>query len=171
MSGYFAWGLLAPLTVPHSALRSWHCAEQLASDYWLLHFAYTWLAICWICMFAFSLPSAASHGILEAAGKAAWMPDITQGWGPCGVCFWPQLSETVCVLEWRETLKNLWHIWAVLSAHPDWISKRRDRIWHFSSNTLCFHVNVLKLKTNMEGRGCVYNFPHSSAHVGKTLGL
>lgn len=46
MLGSFAWGLLSPLTVPHSASGSLHYAEPFANDYQLLHFTYTWLAIC-----------------------------------------------------------------------------------------------------------------------------
>lgn len=35
--------------------------------------------MCWLCMFAFFLPSNISHRMLEVAGKAAGMPATTQG--------------------------------------------------------------------------------------------
>lgn len=85
----------------------------------------------------------------ESSMNARHHPGLRALWGLfLATAVW----NTLCWSEGRHQ-KNLWHIWAVLSAHPDWISKRRDRIWCFSSNTLWFCVSALQLKTNMGGRG------------------
>lgn len=52
--------------------------------------------------------------------------------------------------------RKLWHIWAVISAYTDSISKHQEKIWHFSFNNLSLHVNALKLKTNIGGGNFLY---------------
>lgn len=98
----------------------------------------------------FFLTSNVSHRMLEVAGKAAGTPATTQGQDLVGlISAHSWLKYTV--LQCRKTWKTLWHLWAVISAYTDWISKHQDKIWHFSFNNLTLHVNALKLKTNIGG--------------------
>lgn len=87
--------------------------------------------------------------MLEAAGKAAGAPASTQGQHLVGLISAHTGWNTL--MQRRKAWKTLWHIWAVISAYTDWISKHQDRICHFSFNNLSLHVNALELKTNIEG--------------------
>lgn len=70
-----------------------------------------------MCVFSSSLPSAVIHGMLEASGKAAGTPAVTQGQGPCGVCFCPQLAEIPHAGEQGDTKKALVHMGCAFCLH------------------------------------------------------
>ena len=133
MSGSFACGLLAPLlfltvlqeacTVLSSLLMTIDCLT--------LHTADLQFAEC-ACLLS-PCPAPSVTGCWRQLGKQHERQPSPRAKGLAGsVSAHSWLKYPV--LECRETPKKLQHIWVLLSTYTDWISKHRDRIWHFSFN-------------------------------------